>query len=267
MAPQREQRADQVYTDPALRERLRAEIRAGDRGGKAGQWSARKAQFLAQEYEKAGGGYCHDGALTDTQRHLRQWTEEAWTTADGAPAEQADGTMRRYLPREAWEQLTPAQRRATDGKKRQASRSGGQFVANTTAAAKATRDVRAAHATSTPHAGAQEHADTVRDFRALVNMTPKQLEKWLVTEDSQAVGGKKARAEESVGHHQGHVIIALLGKKKRELTEGDVHEMGRVRSYIKRHLAQRPEGDVRDTRWRYSLMNWGHDPCKSNAAK
>jgi hypothetical protein len=38
--------------------------------------------------------------------------------------------------------------------------------------------------------------------------------------------------------------------------------MRKVLGYIKRHSAQRPSGDVTDTPWRYSLMNWGHDPLK-----
>ena len=45
------------YTKPALRKRLFEKIKAGTRGGKANQWSARKAQLLALEYKKAGGGY------------------------------------------------------------------------------------------------------------------------------------------------------------------------------------------------------------------
>lgn len=45
------------YTKPAMRKRLFEKIKAGSKGGKAGQWSARKAQMLAQEYKKAGGGY------------------------------------------------------------------------------------------------------------------------------------------------------------------------------------------------------------------
>tara|TARA_R110001592_G_scaffold95511_5_gene275114 strand:- start:6976 stop:7173 length:198 start_codon:yes stop_codon:yes gene_type:complete len=45
------------YTKPALRKRLFNKIKAGTKGGKAGQWSARKAQLLASEYKKAGGGY------------------------------------------------------------------------------------------------------------------------------------------------------------------------------------------------------------------
>ena len=45
------------YTKPALRKRLFQRIKAGTKGGKAGQWSARKAQMLAVAYKKAGGGY------------------------------------------------------------------------------------------------------------------------------------------------------------------------------------------------------------------
>ena len=45
------------YTKPTMRKRLFESIKAGTRGGKAGQWSARKAQLLASEYKKSGGGY------------------------------------------------------------------------------------------------------------------------------------------------------------------------------------------------------------------
>ena len=45
------------YTKPAMRKRLFEKIKAGTKGGKAGQWSARKAQMLAKEYKAAGGGY------------------------------------------------------------------------------------------------------------------------------------------------------------------------------------------------------------------
>ena len=38
--------------------------------------------------------------------------------------------------------------------------------------------------------------------------------------------------------------------------------MRKVVGYVHRHLAQRPKGDVTETKWRYSLMNWGHDPLK-----
>lgn len=45
------------YTKPALRKRLFNEIKAGSKGGDAGEWSARKAQMLAKRYKEAGGGY------------------------------------------------------------------------------------------------------------------------------------------------------------------------------------------------------------------
>jgi hypothetical protein len=45
------------YTKPTMRKRLFTKIKAGTKGGKAGQWSARKAQMLAKEYKDAGGGY------------------------------------------------------------------------------------------------------------------------------------------------------------------------------------------------------------------
>ena len=45
------------YTKPTMRKRLFERIKAGSKGGKPGQWSARKAQLLASEYKKKGGGY------------------------------------------------------------------------------------------------------------------------------------------------------------------------------------------------------------------
>ena len=45
------------YTNPSLRERIKNEVMDGSKGGKPGQWSARKAQMLAKAYKAAGGGY------------------------------------------------------------------------------------------------------------------------------------------------------------------------------------------------------------------
>ena len=45
------------YTQPGMRKRLFEQIKSGGKGGSPGQWSARKAQMLAQQYKKAGGGY------------------------------------------------------------------------------------------------------------------------------------------------------------------------------------------------------------------
>jgi hypothetical protein len=54
----------------------------------------------------------------------------------------------------------------------------------------------------------------------------------------------------------------VLGKRHDDLTAGDIAHMRKVVGYVHRHLAQRPEGDVSETPWRYSLMNWGHDPTR-----
>ncbi|GAA4416507.1 DUF3140 domain-containing protein [Actinokineospora soli] len=102
--------------------------------------------------------------------------------------------------------------------------------------------------------------DTRADFDAAVNMTPKQLEDWLDTDESKAVGQKDGG--ESTGHASGRRIVELLRKKAGDLTDDDLAHMRKVVGYVHRHSAQRPDGDVRDTRWRYSLMNWGHDPLK-----
>ena len=127
------------YTKPALRERIKNQVMAGSDGGKPGQWSARKAQLVAQKYRAAGGGY--RGKPSKTQRSLKKWTKERWRTSDGAPAERPGGT-RRYLPDSAWEKLTPGQRKATNRKKIEGSRAGRQFVSNTRNAAKAGRQAR-----------------------------------------------------------------------------------------------------------------------------
>jgi hypothetical protein len=106
------------------------------------------------------------------------------------------------------------------------------------------------------------------EFRRAVNMTPSRLEKWLTTEESRGVGWSGGSRKdgsgggESVGHRSGRRIVELKRKKVAELTKADVAHMRKVVGYVERHLAQRPQGDVAHSRWRYSLMNWGHDPGK-----
>ncbi|GAA0518822.1 DNA-binding protein [Paractinoplanes deccanensis] len=105
-------------------------------------------------------------------------------------------------------------------------------------------------------------ADVYADFRSAVNMTAGELEKWLGTDESKDVGQKASSGAESVGHDSGRKIVKILGKKKGDLTDADEEHMRKVVGYVHRHTAQRPSGDVSETKWRYSLMNWGHDPLK-----
>ena len=80
-------------------------------------------------------------AKAKSQKSLDKWTKEKWRTSDGKKAQRAGGTTR-YLPDAAWKKLTPAQKAATNRKKQAGSRSGKQFVANTSAAKKAGRNAR-----------------------------------------------------------------------------------------------------------------------------
>ena len=132
------------YTKPALRTRLKNKIMAGKKGGKAGEWSARKAQMLASEYKKAGGGY--KGGKTAKQKSLKKWTGEKWRTSDKKPAIRKDSSgktvTKRYLPDKAWKKLSSSEKAATNKKKTAASKKGKQFVKNTKAAAKASKTVR-----------------------------------------------------------------------------------------------------------------------------
>lgn len=101
----------------------------------------------------------------------------------------------------------------------------------------------------------------IDEFYQVVNMTPKELESWLKTDESKEVGQKDGD-EESKGHKSGKRIIELLHKKKNEYTDDDLSHMKKVISYVHRHSAQKPIGNIEHTRWRYSLKNWGHEPLK-----
>jgi hypothetical protein len=108
--------------------------------------------------------------------------------------------------------------------------------------------------------------DKVRkDFARAVNMTAAELEQWLETEESRKVGYKGAdgKAGESVGHASGRRIVSILRSKQADLGEGDFAHMRKVVGYVARHVAQRPQ-NIYTSRWRYSLMNWGHDPLKED---
>jgi hypothetical protein len=105
----------------------------------------------------------------------------------------------------------------------------------------------------------EERKDIRKDFREAVNMSPSDLEDWLETEESKSVGDSEDG--ESTGHKSGRRIVEIKRKTVDELTEDDHDWMKKVVGYVNRHLAQGgPDEDVEHSRWRYSLMNWGHDP-------
>jgi hypothetical protein len=125
-----------AYTKPEVRERIKNKIMAGSKGGDPGEWSARKAQLVAAEYEKAGGGY--KGGKTESQKSLTKWTGEKWKTSDGKPSE----GKKRYLPEKAWDKLTPSEKAATNRAKSEGNKAGKQFVKQPESVAKKAAAVR-----------------------------------------------------------------------------------------------------------------------------
>ena len=104
------------------------------------------------------------------------------------------------------------------------------------------------------------------DFADAVNMTAGELEAWLATDHSRRVGwkGKDGERAESVGHASGRRIVGILRKSRDAITADDYTHMRKVVGFIRRHRAQRPD-NIYTSRWRYSLMNWGHDPTREDA--
>ena len=107
------------------------------------------------------------------------------------------------------------------------------------------------------------NADICRDFDKAVNLEADELELWLETAESLKVGwkGSDGNLRESVGHASGRRIVKILRTPRDALTADDLGHMRKVIGFVRRHSAQRPENTY-TSRWRYSLMNWGHDPVK-----
>jgi len=114
------------YTKPGLRESIKRRVLAGSDGGRPGQWSARKAQLVAQRYRKAGGGYT--GSKSKKQKSLSKWTKEEWGTKSGKPSTQGSkATGERYLPKKARQALSKKEYASTSAKKRRDTKAGRQF--------------------------------------------------------------------------------------------------------------------------------------------
>lgn len=117
------------------------------------------------------------------------------------------------------------------------------------------------------HLSPDEEAAIRREFDRLANLSQAELRRWLETPQSRKVGMVRTGETESVGRQSARKILAIRDRAVADLTEADYRHMKKVIGYCRRHLAQRPPvlrkgGDVTETRWRWSLMNWGHDPLK-----
>jgi len=107
-----------------------------------------------------------------------------------------------------------------------------------------------------------DHDQVWKRFRDVVNMSPEQIEDWLETDESRKVGYKRPGATESVGHASGRRIVQILRTPKADLDGADYAHMRKVAGFVARHRGQGPHDEWRvpGSRWRWSLMNWGHDP-------
>ena len=137
-------------SDPKLWETVKAEITASDKGGKPGQWSARKAQMASHEYQTRGGGYLGE---KDPHNHLAEWTDEEWGTKSGGESLE---TGERYLPKAAREAMTDDEYARTSEAKKKDLAEGKQFSAQPAdVAAKAAR--------------VRNHEESKADLRARAN--------------------------------------------------------------------------------------------------
>jgi hypothetical protein len=107
--------------NPGLWKRIVARVKSGSKGGKAGQWSARKAQLAVAAYKKSGGGY---SGKKSSSNSLSKWTKQKWTTSDGKPSK----GKKRYLPEKAWKSLSASEKAATNRAKAEGNKKGKQFV-------------------------------------------------------------------------------------------------------------------------------------------
>ena len=129
------------HTDEGKWKRIVAAVKASDKGGKPGQWSARKAQLATQRYKKSGGGY--KGPKTEAQKSLSKWTKEDWGTKSGKPSTQGPkATGERYHPKKARQALTSSEYAATTKAKREGMKQGKQFVKQPKTIAKKTARFR-----------------------------------------------------------------------------------------------------------------------------
>jgi hypothetical protein len=138
--------------DPALWERVKARVTAGDKGGHAGEWSARKAQLAVSEYKKEGGGYL---GRKREDNSLHQWTEEDWGTRSG---EESGKTGERYLPKDVRAALSDDEYARTTAKKRRDTKQGKQF-------SEQPDDVREKTAALRTHGGALTKVDLMAEAR------------------------------------------------------------------------------------------------------
>lgn len=123
-------------TNESKWKKIVASVKAGSKGGDAGEWSARKAQLATKLYKESGGGYSGPKSKSNS---LDKWTKQDWRTKSGKPSKE---TGERYLPAKAIKSLSSSEYAATSAAKRSGTKAGKQFVAQPKAIAKKTAKYR-----------------------------------------------------------------------------------------------------------------------------
>lgn len=162
------------HTDPKLWEKVKDKVTKGAKGGKPGQWSARKAQMATAEYEKEGGGFKGEKSKDNS---LQQWQDEDWGTKSGKKSAE---TGERYLPKKAREALSDKEYKKTSDKKRADTKKGEQHSAQPKDIAKKTAAYRDGHEGGKEHTKAELYAEArKRDIPNRSKMSKAELEKAL----------------------------------------------------------------------------------------
>ena len=147
-------------SDPKLWEKVKKDVTRSSKGGKPGQWSARKAQMAVQEYKEEGGGY--EGKKS-SDNHLKQWTDEEWGTKSG---KESGKTGERYLPKKAREELSDEEYKRSTAKKRADSAKGQQHSKQPKDVAKKAAAARKASHGSKSRDGGPTKAELMQKARA-----------------------------------------------------------------------------------------------------
>ena len=110
-------------TKESMWKRIVASVKAGSKGGRPGQWSARMAQLGTTRYKKAGGGY--KGKKSSSNK-LSKWSKQKWDYVSKGDKKKPRKKRGRYLPESVRKSLSPSEKSATNRKKRAASAKGKQ---------------------------------------------------------------------------------------------------------------------------------------------
>lgn len=128
--------ASATKTKPALWKRIVSSVKSGTKGGRKGQWSARKAQLATARYKKAGGGY--KGAKSSSNS-LTKWGKQRWDYVSKGDKKKPKKKRGRYLPESVRKSLSPSQKASTNRAKKRATAKGKQKAKYSKSVAKKVR--------------------------------------------------------------------------------------------------------------------------------